>query len=79
MGQTHFRLHQDATDRTFVAVCDKVPDRVAASTVSLAGNIGGDPTPLDMSALQRFTSLDDLLTSAEVDCVDLCTPTFLHA
>jgi predicted dehydrogenase len=32
-----------------------------------------------MSALQRFTSLDDLLAAAQVDCVDLCTPTYLHA
>ncbi len=79
MGQTHFRLHQASPDVEFVTVCDKLPARVAPQTVSLAGNIGGDPTPLDMSALQRFTSLDDLLVSAEVDCVDICTPTYLHA
>ena len=79
MGQTHFRLHQDNPNVEFVAVGDKLPERVAAETVSLAGNIGGDPTPLDMAALQRFTSLEELLKSAEVDCVDLCTPTYLHA
>lgn len=79
MGQTHFRLHRDAPEVEFVAVCDKLPERVAPETVSLAGNIGGDPTPLDMSALQRFTSLEELLASAEVDCVDICTPTDLHA
>lgn len=79
MGQTHFRLHQGSDRIQFVAVCDKLPERVAEQTVSLAGNIGGDPTPLDMSALQRFTSLEDLLATAEVDCVDLCTPTYLHA
>jgi predicted dehydrogenase len=79
MGQTHFRLHQASPDVEFVAACDKLPERVAEQAVSLAGNLGGDPTPLDLSALQRFTSLDDLLATAEVDCVDLCTPTYLHA
>jgi len=79
MGQTHFRLHQEAPGVDLVAVCDKLPERVAEQAPSLAGNLGGDPTPLDLSAVARFTSFSDLLAAGGLDCVDLCTPTFLHA
>lgn len=79
IGQTHFRVHQQVPGVQLLAVCDKIPERVAAQVPSLAGNLGGDPTPLDLSALARFTSFAELLAAGGLDCVDLCTPTFLHA
>ncbi len=79
IGQAHFRVHREASGVDLVAVCDKLPERVAEQVPSLAGNLGGDPTPLDLSALARFTSFEELLAAGGLDCVDLCTPTFLHA
>jgi len=32
----------------------------------------------DKYGARHFTSLDALLTEGEVDCVDICTPTFVH-
>lgn len=78
IGQQHFRVHQGLEEMELVAVADRVPERVAEQTPALGGNIG-EAQPLDLSALGRYTSLEDLLAQSEVDCVDLCTPTFVHA
>jgi predicted dehydrogenase len=79
MGQNHFRTYAEVPGAQLVAVADKVPERVASEAASLSGNLGGDPHPLDLCHLSRYTSLDEVLADESVDCVDLCTPTHLHA
>ncbi|MFP3904507.1 MAG: Gfo/Idh/MocA family protein [Armatimonadota bacterium] len=78
MGQQHFNIYQDLDNVELVAVCDKDPERVAETAPSIGGNIG-EATELDLSDYSRYVCMDDMLDQEEVDCVDLCTPTFLHS
>jgi predicted dehydrogenase len=78
MGQQHFAIHQAMGNVELLAVADKIPARVAEQADSIGGNIG-EAKPLDLSALARYTSLDDLLAHDGLDCIDICTPTYLHA
>jgi len=78
MGQQHFAIHQAMENVQLLAVCDKEEKRRAAQAEAVGGNIGEAQT-LDLSALARYATLDELLGNADVDCVDICTPTYLHA
>ena len=78
MGQQHFVIHQESDNIEVVAVADKNPAKIAAQAASIGGNIG-EATELDLSGQARYNSLGEMLASEELDCVDVCTPTFLHA
>lgn len=78
MGQQHFNIYQAMDGVEVVAVCDRIPERVAERAPSIGGNIG-DATEVDLSAQARYTSFDDMLAAGGFDVVDICTPTPLHA
>ncbi len=78
MGQQHFTIHQAMENIELVAVCDENPDKVAEVAPAVGGNIG-DATDLDLSAQHRYVCVEDMLDSEELDCVDVCVPTYRHA
>ena len=78
MGQNHFNMWQLVAGAQVVAVADKLPERVAVHTPALGGNVG-EAKPLDFSQVGRYPSLEAMLGEADLDCVDVCTPTDLHA
>ena len=78
MGQQHFAIHQAMEALQLVAICDKEPRRRATQVEAVGGNIGEAQT-LDLTAQARYATLDELLAHDGLDCVDICTPTYLHA
>ncbi len=67
IGQAHLKAYSELPDQYEIfAVCDL--DASRAQTV--AAEVGG---------ARSLTSFDELLALDEVDVVDLCTPSFLHA
>ncbi len=78
MGQQHFAIYDAMESVEVVAVCDKLPERVAEKAASIGGNIG-EASELDLSAQVRYVCFEDMLEAEELDCVDICTPTPLHA
>jgi predicted dehydrogenase len=77
IGQQHFGTWQNVEGAQVVAVADKEVDRIAASANAIGGNVG-DAAALDLSAVQRYSSLEDMLAAGGLDAVDICLPTFLH-
>jgi UDP-N-acetylglucosamine 3-dehydrogenase len=65
IGQVHARAYGNLSDTKLAAVADIRPDRATA----IAEQYGAAP----------FATLDDLLAGAEVDVIDVCLPTPLHA
>ncbi|HEY3378277.1 MAG TPA: Gfo/Idh/MocA family oxidoreductase, partial [Armatimonadota bacterium] len=60
-----------------VARCDKIPERADGTAKGVAINIGGPAaTALQATA---YTDYRELLADPEVDVVDICLPTDLHA
>ncbi len=78
MGQQHFTIYQGMSNVEVVAVCDKNPDKVAETAPSIGGNIG-EVTELDLAQQARYTCFEEMLEKEELDCVDVCLPTYLHA
>lgn len=77
IGQQHFQTWAAVEGAQVVAVADKEMDRVAAQAAPIGGNIG-DAAGLDLSGVQRYTSLEDMLAAGGLDAVDICLPTHLH-
>ena len=78
MGQQHLAIHQSLRNVELVAVCDDNPDKVAEVVPAVGGNIG-DATELDLSAQTRYVCVEDMLDNEQLDCVDVCVPTYRHA
>jgi len=64
MGKMHSQCYEAIGEAKVVALADPEPERREEATLRLN--------------CQAYPSLEELLASAEVDLVDLCTPTYLH-
>lgn len=78
MGWFHARRYLQLPNARIAAIADIVPERLEAKeTVQI--NIAEDEVPFDFSAVARYGEGLDLIRQADVDVVDICLPTYLHA
>ncbi len=78
MGGVHLSAWMDVADADVRAICDIRPERLTGDGVEgNLGAVGGDSAGLD-DAL-KLTDVEELLAVDEIDIVDLCLPTYLHA
>lgn len=79
MGVTHLKSYLQLPGARVLAVCDAARLPVDGVLAGVSGNIHGTDA-LDLGKQVRtYRKLEDLLADAEVDLVDLCVPTPLHA
>ena len=79
MGITHLKSYQQLPNARLVAVCDAFRQPVNGVLAGVTGNVGSSDA-LDLGREVRpYKQLEDLLKDAEVDLIDLCVPTPLHA
>jgi predicted dehydrogenase len=78
MGWFHASRYARLANAKLVAIADITPSRLEAKE-AVTGNIASDGTPVDFSSLARYTDASQLIAEADVDVVDICLPTFLHA
>ena len=80
MGTTHFKSYGEIPEAELVAVCDVQDRKLEGDWSASAGNIDtGAAQRTDLSGLRRYADFGRLLRDKEVDLVDICLPTFLHA
>ncbi len=78
MGVTHLRAYEQLPGAKIVAVCDAVRLPVNGVLQGVAGNIKKSDDIHLGPQVKVFRKLEDVLADAEVELVDLCTPTPLH-
>jgi len=79
MGVTHLRAYQNIRNVRIVAVCDAVRLPVNGVLRGINGNIqAADDIHLG-KRVKVFRDFNALLADPEVEAVDICTPTALHA
>ena len=79
MGVTHLRAYLDNPTARVVAVCDARRVPVNGVLAGVSGNIR-DSDDIDLGPdVKVYQNTEELLADAEVELVDLCTPTPLHA
>ena len=78
MGRTHIGIHLKNKKAKLVAICDFDPSRTSGE-LSGGGNVGKtDDLKIDTS-VKRYAKPEDLIADANVDLVDICLPTYVHA
>ena len=79
MGVTHLRAYQRLHNARIVAVCDNTRAPVNGVLGGVNGNLG-DSTAIALGGQVRvYREFEALLADPEVEAVDICTPTALHA
>ena len=79
MGNMHFGVYEGLGEAQVVALADIEEERVKPGESSLAINIGAGGATIDPEKHKTYADPRKLLADADVDMVDICLPTFLHA
>ena len=81
MGRMHFdnyvRLAEEGADIQLVAICDLRIDELKDSKAN--GNMATERDVYDLEPYHLYDHVDKMLEHEELDIVDVCLPTYLHA
>src|SRR5437660_2923917 len=79
MGMIHYLAARKLKGARIAAVCSRDAKKLAGDWRSIRGNFGPPGTMMDLSKVKKYRDLDALLADPEIDLVDVCNPTHLHA
>ncbi len=78
MGWIHWLAWQQASGAEVSAIVSRSPQKRDGDWTSIKGNFGPPGEKVDLSNVQCFESLDQLLAADCVDIVDICLPPSQH-
>src|SRR5512145_2441470 len=78
MGWNHVSQYLKLPGVQVMAMADAAPERLEARE-KVKINLNGEETPVDFSHVARYPGAEELIAEADVDVVDICLPTDLHA
>lgn len=78
MGWFHAARHLKLSGAKLAAIADLVPERLEPRG-AVQFNIESGGTTFDFSQVVRYDEASTLIAEADVDVVDICLPTYLHA
>ena len=79
MGMIHYLAAQKAHGARVTALCSRDQKKLGGDWRGIRGNFGPPGEQMDLSAVKRYSSYEDLLADPNVDLIDICSPTHLHA
>jgi predicted dehydrogenase len=79
MGSTHLQMWSRMPNAEILAVLDSDETRLSGDLSSIQGNLGGPGRKMDFSAVRKYRTIDEILADPDIEAVDICLPTFLHA
>lgn len=79
MGSTHLQGWSRIPNAEIVAVLDSDETRLSGDLSSIQGNLGGPGQKMDFSTVRKYRSIHRILADPDIEAVDICLPTFLHA
>lgn len=78
MGWFHTSRLVQLPKARLAAIADIRPERLEAKH-AVAINIANDSGPVDLSNVARYSDSSRLIAEADVDVIDICLPSYLHA
>jgi predicted dehydrogenase len=78
MGMIHFLAAKRLKGAAVTAIHTRDRKKLDGDWRSIRGNFGPPGELMDLTALHRHARFEDLLADADVDLVDICTPTSQH-
>jgi predicted dehydrogenase len=79
MGWIHFLAARALQKARLTAVCSRDKKKLSGDWTSIRGNFGPPGEMVDLSQIKKFESLESMLADPDIDLVDICNPTHLHA
>jgi predicted dehydrogenase len=79
MGMIHYLAARELRGARVTAICSRDAKKLAGDWRGIRGNFGPPGQLMDLSTIKKYDHLDALLDDAEIDLVDVCNPTHLHA
>jgi predicted dehydrogenase len=79
MGAMHLGGFAKLPGVEVAAVCSENPKALAGDLSHIGGNLVVAARAYDFSAVKKYTRWQDLIADADLDAVDICLPTDLHA
>lgn len=79
MGATHLKALSQLPKAELAAVSDGDERRLGGDLSQVQGNIGGPGARMDFSRVARYTDWRKAVEDPNVEAVDICLPTNLHA
>lgn len=79
MGMIHFLAARKLKGAKVAAICSRDAKKLAGDWRGIQGNFGPRGEKMDLGSIKRYPNLDELLGDPEIDLVDICNPTHLHA
>jgi predicted dehydrogenase len=82
MGRIHFLAAgklREAGKAAVVAVCSRDKSKLAGDWSSTRGNFGPPPGHVNLDGVKKYEDYAALLADPDIDLVDICTVTHMHA
>ncbi len=79
MGSTHLKAWRKIAGAEVMAVMDFDPQRLSGDLSGVMGNLGTGGERMDFSAMRRYAAPAEIIADPQVEAVDICLPTYLHA
>ncbi|MEX0676153.1 MAG: Gfo/Idh/MocA family oxidoreductase [Pirellulales bacterium] len=79
MGMIHYLAYQKVKGVKVAAMCETQRERLAGDWRKIKGNFGPAGKKMDLSGIDKYERLDEMLASPKLDLVDICLPPSAHA
>ena len=79
MGMIHYLAYQRLHGVKVQAICEQDPVRRGGDWRTIKGNFGPPGEQMDLAGVAQYADLDAMLADSQLDLIDICLPTALHA
>ena len=81
MGRMHFDCYGQNPNARVAAICDGSPAKLAGDWSGISLNLDPDAKvePVDLTGIETYRDFDAMLANSDLDLIDICLPTPLHA
>ena len=79
MGSTHLKALKSVPDAMLAAIMSNDERAREGDLSGVQGNLGGPGESYDFSAVKRYRDPLEVMADPDIEAVDICLPTFLHA
>jgi predicted dehydrogenase len=78
MGWIHQFAYRRSTKATLSAFASRDPKKRTGDWRGIQGNFGPPGEQIDLTGIEAYESLDDMVRSSSIDVIDICLPPHLH-
>jgi predicted dehydrogenase len=79
VGMIHYLAAAKLRGARVTAICTRDAKKRAGDWRGIRGNFGPAGTWMDLGKIKRYADFDEMCADPDLDLLDICTPTHLHA